>query len=391
MDSNYQKGSQKKSSRDEAIAFLKKEQRASLKARFGESYLRKFHRVKKDRGGILDFHANQFFKEEEMEEVRAHMEELKQNSRVLSTEYEIFQSSQIIAGLCPDIETTISRLGYDIKEEVFFGVVSSGEYNALADRVPESDAFILLFEDELFTLCNQLSKIIIQGLPDFKITDSSYTFNSKAQIIKTFCDSNQALQKRFDELAVYGILHGKPTYTPQYKLDERYEPFHYPLLRSIELFIVGHEYGHVLAGHLHNQATLRIGAITQDTKPDFDAWDQEFEADARGFELMINTAERDHFPFSYLGAELFFIFLDLDERVNSLWYDGTEKISAGTRYHPPSRDRRNHIIKLAKSVLPPDWLEVYMAMSNGMSDIVESLWENLKLKLDAYRKLPVQP
>ena len=150
-----------------------------MKTRFGESFLRKFRKVKKEQGGVFEFRANQFFKEDEMPEVRSHIEELKENSRVLSTEYEIFQSSQIIAGLCPVIEASISRLEYDMKEEVFFGVISSGEYNALADRVPDSKAYILLFEDELFTLCNHLSKIIIQGLPDFKVTDSSYFFQLK--------------------------------------------------------------------------------------------------------------------------------------------------------------------------------------------------------------------
>ena len=199
------------------------------------------------------------------------------------------------------------------------------------------------------------------------------------------------MQKRFDELVVYGILQGKPTLTPQYNLEENYWSIHYPLLKSIEFFIVGHEYGHILAGHLDSQANMRLGSVDQNIKQDFEAWDQEFEADARGFELMINTVEKDQFPFSFLGAELFFIFLDLDERISCFWNEGTEKISTGTMHHPPSRDRRDHIIKLAQSVLSPDWLEVYMAMSNAMSEIVESLWENLKSKLHLYSKLPSQP
>jgi hypothetical protein len=137
-------------------------------------------------------------------------------------------------------------------------------------------------------------------------------------------------------------------------------------------FVVAHEYGHVLAGHLDAGATAhalptRAGAVDVIRK----AWDQEFEADRIGYELTIGGSSeaevdldvidrgRDHpqprsveyFQAMQRGAKLMaaltapLYLFELESLLIAVWETIHDR-DAATRFsstHPPSHSRRNAI------------------------------------------------
>ena len=84
---------------------------------------------------------------------------------------------------------------------------------------------------------------------------------------------------------------------------------------------------------------------------------------------------------SYLGAELFFTFLDIDERAHNLFSSGKEKHSSGSESHPPTLERRKRIRIALKNSLPANHIESYEYLSFFLENVLEALWDNLKKQL----------
>ena len=76
---------------------------------------------------------------------------------------------------------------------------------------------------------------------------------------------------------------------------------HYELLNSLELFIVGHEYGHIFAGHLDNAILVKSMFGDDEFSKIIPDWQMEYEADFYGVNLLVNLGEsRNLLPFSIL-------------------------------------------------------------------------------------------
>lgn len=187
------------------------------------------------------------------------------------------------------------------------------------------------------------------------------------------------MRERFSELVRHAIFSSIPNESPQYFLSGHATNLHFTLLQSLELFVVGHEYGHITAGHLkesnlrsHDINGKRIERITPN-------WEMEFEADRIGLFLLIKSCnENSLMPFCYLGPELFFTFLDLSERANNLLHLGKERRACGSDTHPPIYDRRKRVRQIFKDSMPSNRLESYSVASGFLENVFESLWATFK-------------
>ena len=121
----------------------------------------------------------------------------------------------------------------------------------------------------------------------------------------------------------------------------------------MEIFVLSHEYGHVVLRHLENAplgvAALDLGA---ETTVEFD-WIQEFAADYIGVALCL-SAQAKHaridYALAYMGAELYFDAIDVVERAVSLIDHGDETaIVIGS--HPPASMRREFLRAQLSKVL----------------------------------------
>lgn len=370
-------------SREIALNYLEEIQRDCLYNRFGDTYetdFKNLHIAIENNFDIEQYFASQpSLKEGEKAEIRIEYEKLKQTSQSQQTKFENIQSFTILKTLFDTIENTAKRISHEASTKPLIGTAFSKEYNAFATKVPDIDVYLILFEGELFTLSNLLAKLIALSLPDFKITEKVVFFSFEKNRIANHVKTNSILQKRFSDLVYNAIYLGQPNKTQQYYLPETFGKFQYELLNSLELFVVGHEYGHIYGGHLNEVNIKKRVCGNKEIEIISPNWEMEYEADFIGLRLLLNSLDGNNlFPICFLGPELFFTFLDLDERAYNLHKKGIEKRSYGSDTHPPTTERRNRIRQIIKNSLPKNQLESYNYMSDFLENVIESLWENYK-------------
>jgi hypothetical protein len=78
------------------------------------------------------------------------------------------------------------------------------------------------------------------------------------------------------------VVKGDPRWARLHDVAPEVAGFATVLRRAQQLFVLGHEYGHLMAGHLED-ARYRIGSEEVDAASR--RWDQEFDADLVGIAL----------------------------------------------------------------------------------------------------------
>ncbi len=372
-----------------ALKCLEEIQKDCLQIRFGDDFdaqFQKFQALKKKAFNIEDYFASQpSMSEHDKEQMRQQFQVEFQST--MPTKYQDIDGYSILTKLFQTIETTAKHLSLTITSQPIIGTAYSKEYNAFAAKVPTTDEHLIVFEGELFILANQLAKIVAQCLPDFKISDESVSFSFKTDRIKNHILTNKILQQRFADLVENGIRKEQATKMKQYYLQEPYGRLQWELLNSLELFVVGHEYGHIVLGHLANSSTFKCIIKQKEVEKISPSWTMEYEADLMGVTLLINTMNQESMaPFCYCGAELFFTFLDLVDRVISFFDNGKEERSEGSQSHPPPLERRERIRLALKTLLHPSHLESYQVTSEFLETVYEELWSKYKETMNAALK-----
>jgi len=108
-------------------------------------------------------------------------------------------------------------------------------------------------------------------------------------------------------------------------------------------FVVGHELGHVISGHLGKKAVAPVVESKAFSEPVYSfekLYDQEFAADRESAKLVLNHFAKVYDPlfgpnepsYSQAGVDIFFTYLDMIESVLNL-----ENVS---KTHPPCNQRR---------------------------------------------------
>lgn len=371
--------------KQKAISYLEEIQRKCLVNRFGVD----FEKHVKKRLELID---NDFifdsYVASQPSMIKTEIEELKKqyksasHSNILLTKYEDIYAYSILEPLYERILLTADKLSLETTTRPFIGTAESKEYNAFAVKVPRTNEYLIVFEGSIFIVANLLAKIIASCLPDFKMTDETVSFNISKERIINHVQTNPELQERFADLVYNAIYLGHSSKTTQYFLREPFGRLQGELLNSLELFVVGHEYGHIYSGHLNESNISKKvidGKIIERISLN---WEMEYEADLIGLTLLLNSLEKENLlPFGFLGPELFFTFLDLDERANNLFREGYETRSFGSDTHPPTIERRKRIRQILKNSLPNNHLESYVDFSEFLENVLEALWDNCKERL----------
>jgi len=371
---------------EKGLKYLEEIQKDCLQKRFKDNYEAAFQKMQANRGINFDF--EKYF-ESQPSMTQLDKAEFKKSRKTnmsvpkLQTKYEDFGSFTILKTIFDKIESSADKLNMGVSQKPILGTALSKEYNAFAVKVPDLEEYLIIFEGELFILSNLLAKIIALSLPDFNMSDESVSFSLEKSRILNHIQTHPGLQELFTDFVQNVISQAQPTKTMQYFLHESLGVMQYTLLNSLELFVVGHEYGHIYAGHLNDSNLndfLHFGENASRISLD---WEMEFEADLIGLNLLLNSLnDKSLHPFSYLGPEMFFTFLDISERANNLFNIGKETRFEGGGTHPPSFERRNRVRQLLRENLPETHLESYNYTSQFLEDVMELHWNNFKIQND---------
>jgi hypothetical protein len=152
------------------------------------------------------------------------------------------------------------------------------------------------------------------------------------------------------------------------------------LCTSLEYFVMGHEYGHLVAGHL-TDADRRAGLVPGSQEVDAleYSWLQELDADARGLVLGVNAlqkAKQVDLGLAFAGVDLFFSTMDVMDRAVALLRTGEETtLTLGS--HPPAQLRRQAAREALRRLTPPEGakaVEAAVGLADAQAHAVEQLW-----------------
>jgi hypothetical protein len=318
-------------------------------------------------------------------------------TNTLPTKYEVPASYEILTVLAGDIEKGLKNLNSSIDLEELkgkvtvpaFGSLLTTEVNACAIAVPKSKEYLVVFESDLFNFCLLLSKVVALFFP----IDYQYDFDkSKKELIHDIysivnqniarkINEDSRILTRFKDLVFAVTRSGTASHAAQYRIEEQYAIEAYWLRHSMELFIMGHEYGHILRNHVSHSTAVPAHLVGEEVTELFYLWDHEYEADLEGLNFMLAASyELNIDPaISIRGPTLFFDMIDIMDRAKSIVRTGGENALGGMRSsHPPPllrRERIRHYIANTWGNSP--YGEQLLEPSFAIDNIMEALWKSI--------------
>ena len=280
----------------------------------------------------------------------------------------------IVSGLQAQIVDAENHLGMNIDRPVSVGTLPSGEVNAITLAVPASSEILIVFEHGLFHFIFLLSKAVARAFPlgSYDATIDKSEFSASPSEIRDEIASNPEIVQRFQDVLLAYLLEGKPHRATPYILPQTHVGLAGSICTGAELFVMGHEYGHVIAGHVDTQQRIKSTLGGQAVARIPYAWKQELEADTIGLSLAFDAMRSSGFDAasSYWGPDFLVGALDLVEKGISLLGSGSTE-SGGSQTHPPPETRRAVLrTKFARS-FSQDSIEA----STIFEMILDDLWD----------------
>lgn len=226
----------------------------------------------------------------------------------------------IIGRYLPPLEKARQR--YDPKAPATrFGSLPTGTFNAQAILPPGSDVPLVILNRDLFYFSGTFSKAISDAIPI--TTGQAVALDYSPDGIRKRLLANPYIVTNFADAAARLVKDGSSAGAREVTLDETHNFLHARLLGAIDSFLMAHEQAHFILGHtgkasvpLHlaggavpapTAATKTAiasasGATTSDSviRVISRSRQQEFDADALGFKLMMYASQESKDPIATL-------------------------------------------------------------------------------------------
>jgi hypothetical protein len=318
-------------------------------------------------------------------------EQWKQMMNSRPTELQDPSSYMILSFATEAIKKAAQRLEYVVEDRAVpvFGSVASGVLNACITRVPDGQP-LLIFEDGLLGFKHLAISNLVAGLPTMQYQDQTLCDIDYGRA-KNYLQSNgQSIQDTLELYDAY-LVRGSPWFVRSGNLvlrDFARWAQAAPVSYAMTLFIVGHEWGHLLLGHLaEGYASKPPVAVAGGPDWPPEHWD-EFAADRLGCRLAADAMIAEGFVVpdtelvslcsAMVGAQLFFVYMDTIERSLSILKTGRDTVLHSPT-HPASYLRLDCI---------RDWLarSTFERTGKYIQEYVDHWLQTADLHLAAVRK-----
>ncbi len=306
------------------------------------------------------------------------MTEFDQSLDQTPTPYQDPNWYSLLINLTTEVEKVLQDRTLTLEHLPLFGTLPTGQVNAMAVAVPASQYYLVLFEDGLFGFANLASKVVARVFPlkEDEEKDGMIGFSAQDEHWRQELQAHPEIPQRFLDLIFAYVVGGNPHAAKPYLLDKTYQTFAGILRDAMEYFVVSHEYGHLVKGHLrgdNHHRSLLGGAATEVLST---SWQQEFEADAFGLDIMLAVMMKQGFDLSlsFWGADFFFGCIDLVERAVATLRSGRVEETLSPS-HPPTLLRRQFLQQVLKNSVSPEHAEGPLGLSDIVYQILQDLWK----------------
>ncbi|MFE2013489.1 hypothetical protein [Streptomyces sp. NPDC059491] len=256
------------------------------------------------------------------------------------------------------------------------GMLATGEINAVTLLAP-SGAHVVAFESELLSFANLFGKAVALAMPHEARQDGGIAFSAEIDEVRRHVRDSPEAVRRFRDVVLAYLLEGRPSKASPYLPSEAVRTLGYIFQQGMELFVLGHEYGHVMAGHVADRKTPRrmlgVGHVPV-TEVGW-RWEQEGVADVIGWKLCLGAMSGEvGLELSHAGVELFFSAYEVLNRAVPLLMTGVNAPLPGSSTHPPADLRRDIVRTLAEAELKERAGPV-LEYGKAIQGVVDVLWE----------------
>jgi hypothetical protein len=268
--------------------------------------------------------------------------------RQTSSQYEDPMRYYILESLNDQIREALRAAKVELSGVPVFGTLPTPRVNARTFVVPGSKNVVIVFENEMFLFALLFTKAVLAALPFRGAEEGKVIFSTEREEIQRRIETDDEPRRRFQEALMAYVVAGAPGAAPQYAPRYPYSGEN-SVLTSLELFVLGHEYGHFMANHLTDGHLVKSGIGNEEVIEIVRSWADEFEADRYGVALSMMAMGRggQDWARSYWGADFFFTMLDIVERAVNLLATGSDRVAVGfdesRLSHPPPALRRQRL------------------------------------------------
>jgi hypothetical protein len=332
---------------------------------------------------------------EEKKAFRESMTKVARDTK-LRSKYEDLMGYLIIESLDTQIRTVIRTQGLKLPGAPVFGTLPTRQVNARTFEVPGSSKVIIAFEDQAFMFALLFTKAVAYTLPGSSDPAGGDRFATATDRIRERIDSDPEPLKRFQEVLFAYLVEGAPGAAPQYFQRDPYARASEALRQSLELFMLGHEYGHFIANHLAEGRRVKAAIGKENVAEIVRSWTDEFEADAYGLLLSVLAMRRQGFDvsLSYWGADFFFTMPDVVERAVHVLATGNDgdpgRHDAASNSHPPPALRREALREAMRATMK-EGAEDPIKLAEALQFSAELLWERTKPAVRSARAAGIRP
>jgi len=304
--------------------------------------------------------------------------------------YETLMTYGALVRMLEKIKNVAKKRNMLIKDFPTIGSLPYGSADAMAIQVPESSKYVIIFNIGIFGFIRVIEHIIVQAY-SFKVGNTiEFSFNREI-IIKTINES-PILQKQFKNFLNACILQGNPYQTPYFRIKTPQLELARYLDECSKLFIMAHEYAHILRGHLDYPAFQQVSIGYSEFNVAKFNHQLELEADKIGL-LLLNQIAYDggYLNTALAGIELYFSAAELiDKAFATLEYGDDTPIESIT--HPSFAVRRLTIKKVLPKIISNKQLIVQeLLFADAVKLVIDTLWQKTKNDYMNYHKKGIKP
>ncbi len=310
-------------------------------------------------------------------------EAFREAEKTIPTSTEDFYSHVIMKHLARQLRKAATQQKRDLGSMPVYGSLPIGQLNAMAIRVPKSSEHLILFQHGVFGFVNLMTKAVAASFwlkrtsPDGELSK----FGRKIRHFERSWAKDDAPLRRFGEFLHAYLGLGDATLAVPYLIQA---PFHLPALilrESFELFLFGHELGHILAGHLSKSHEVQhmLGKIEVESLEPSD-WDMEFEADAIGMDLAIQAMLNIgcDFGISYCGIDMAFSAMEIVDLASSTLAHGEPKSAPSSKSHPRHAERRELLREHLRRRIGKKAAKKPIKFAETLEEVQHQMWQRIE-------------
>jgi hypothetical protein len=284
-----------------------------------------------------------------------------------------------------EVRQACQEYGYTLPFPVLVAEFPTGSFNAQAVRMKHGT--LLLINTGLMMLFYQCAKLIMRSF-SFRIDDDD-TAATRARAAPTL--SHEKLVASMTQAVIAYLVTGRSTNAPRSEMSTGVAGMLGGYLaRAAEKFVVGHELGHAVAGHLSTAKAVRFATSIENFSLDVipKSWEQEIEADVYGIRFLIPPSkmtiatreELEHLSLTLAGAYLFFgldkLFADLDLKLNR-----SGRPSVLESNHPPAELRSDAVTMYLEKIGAEQALSISMILRQLFSELTSEVSDRVVTQL----------